>query len=74
MYKAFNITDNDIHYEIKSPNNTILFPRATSQADHSNINIYSHYIHNVYTYFTKKIGDIQKDINILYFPRGTKEN
>ena len=74
MYTAFNISDNDIHYEIKSPNNTILFPRATSQADHSNIDIYSYYINNLYTYFTNKIGTIKKDINVLYFPRGIKEN
>jgi hypothetical protein len=74
MYNAFNISDNDIHYEIKSPNNTILFPRATSQADHSKVDIYSKYMDNIYNYFTKQIGIVKKDINILYFPRGIKEN
>ena len=74
MYNAFNISDNDIHYEIMSPNNTILFPSATSQADHSKVDIYSKYMANIYNYFTKQIGTVKKDINILYFPRGTKEN
>jgi len=74
MYKSFNINDEDIHSEISNKNNIIIFPKAVSLADHSNIIDNCKINNNLYNFFKNKIGNINKDIDILYFPRGNKEN
>lgn len=77
IYNSFTIKDDEIIYNIENKNNCIIFPRYTTHHDGNlgNLeNLYDKYLTNYYNYIVNKIPSIQKDISILYFPRGTLEN
>ena len=72
---SFKIDESDIIYSIQNPNNTIIFPGAISMADHSLLNVYNNYVINFKNALTCDIPiNVNKDISILYMPRGTTEN
>jgi hypothetical protein len=74
VYRTFDLTENDIVYEIKEKRNKVFFFQGSSLADHTKINIYMNHVSRFYNGITNKCGPIQKDISVLYLPRGKKEN
>jgi hypothetical protein len=74
MYRAFDIDLNDVVYTIASPSNTFLFPRYISLADHRQPYLFLKHANTFYRSLVSKLPEPQKDIDILYLPRGTKEN
>jgi hypothetical protein len=74
IYKAFDLTENDIVYEIKEKRNKVFFFQGSSLADHTKDDLYMRHVYRYYHSLISKCGPIQKDISVLYLPRGKKEN
>jgi hypothetical protein len=74
MYKAFGIDEKDIVSTIENPRNIFFFPKHGSLADHSDVAEFMRDIRIFYDSLVSKTKNQQKDIDILYLPRGTLEN
>ena len=74
LYRAFNINETDIVTKIKHPRNKIIFTKSTSQADHHTPFLYMEHVSNFYKAIVDKTATREKNIDILYLPRGTSEN
>lgn len=74
MYSLFGLEESDILTEIKSFNNTFFFPKTSSLGDHTGIEYYMKTIHEYYNEIISKCSPIEKDITVLYLPRGSLEN
>ena len=74
FYKSFNIKDEDVSYSIENKNNCIIFPRYTTHHDINLKGVYQNYLEKFYNYLINKSNINNKDINILYLPRGNIEN
>jgi hypothetical protein len=74
VYRAFELTENDIVYEIKEKRNKVFFFQGSSLADHTKTDLYMNHVSRYYNAITSKCGPIQKDISVVYLPRGKKEN
>lgn len=74
MYKAFNIKDEDIVYTISNIKNIFLFPYYISLGDHRNPFLFFKHLKIFYNYISSRCSAVEKDIEILYLPRGSKEN
>lgn len=74
MYKAFNIPQEDIVYELNKSNNTCLFPYYVSLGDHRTPFLFFKHMKTFYNWIIEKCPPIEKDIDVLYLPRGSKEN
>ena len=74
VYRAFDLTENDIVYEIKEKRNKVFFFQGSSLADHTKTDLYMNHVYRYYNKIISKCGPIQKDISVLYLPRGKKEN
>ena len=74
VYRAFDLTENDIIYDIKEKRNKVFFFQGSSMADHTKTDLYMRHVSRYYNEIISKCGLIQKDISVLYLPRGKKEN
>jgi hypothetical protein len=74
MYKAFDISPEDIVYTLASSCNICFFPRYISLADHRQPFLFLKHAQALYSYLINKCPAPVKDIDILYLPRGSKEN
>lgn len=74
MYKAFDIAEEDVVYIINNPINCFIFPEYISLADHRKPFLFMKHMNNFYNYIVEKCPTKEKDIDILYLPRGKKEN
>jgi capsular polysaccharide biosynthesis protein len=73
FFKAFDIVESDIVYNISSISNEVFFPETSTLAIHSHVDMYMKYVRDFYLYLTKDISP-NKRIPVLYLPRGTAEN
>ncbi len=71
MYKAFDISSEDVVYTLSSSRNTCLFPRYISLADHRHPFLFLKHAQAFYSYLINKCPTPVKDIDILYLPRGS---
>jgi hypothetical protein len=74
FYTSFEIQDSDIKTSIEVKNNIIFFPKSSSLGDHSGIDLYMNHIKAYYSYLISNSPSSNKDISVLYLPRGTLEN
>lgn len=74
MYRAFDISEEDVVFSISTKQNKCIFPYYISLADHLLSFQFERHMSNFYNYIVKKCPTKEKDIDILYLPRGTKEN
>lgn len=74
MYKSFCISPTEIVYSIETKRNKFIFPRYGSWADHTQPFLFKKHMENFYNYFISKMQIKEKDIDILYLPRGSREN
>jgi hypothetical protein len=74
MYRTFDISEEDVVFTIDTNKNKFVFPHYISLADHRLPFLFMKHMSNFYKYITQKCPTKQKDIDILYLPRGTKEN
>lgn len=74
MYKAFGISESDIVDGPPNPKNIFFFPKHGSLADHSDIPEFIDQINIFYRSLVEQVKPIEKDLDILYLPRGTLEN
>lgn len=74
MYKAFDIAESDIVYTIENTRNKFIFPQYISLADHTHPFLFMKHMSNFYKYIVSKCPHKEKDIDLLYLPRGSKEN
>jgi hypothetical protein len=74
MYRAFDITEDDVVYSISTRQNKCIFPHYISLADHRLPFQFERHMSNFYKYIVNKCPTKEKDIDILYLPRGAKEN
>lgn len=74
MYRAFDIQEEDIVFTIESKRNKFVFPHYISLADHRMPFLFMKHMSNFRNYIVSKCPTKEKDIDILYLPRGTKEN
>ena len=74
VYKAFEIADADVKNIIETKNNIIFFPKSSSLGDHSGIDLYMKHIKLFYSYLLSKSPLFNKEISVLYLPRGSLEN
>jgi hypothetical protein len=74
FYDAFDIDENDIVTSIENINNCIIFPKYTTHHDGNLGELYGKYLTNFYSILMSKIDPIIKDVDVMYFPRGTLEN
>jgi hypothetical protein len=74
MYKAFSIAEDDVVYQIQSTHNQFLFPYYVSLADHRRPFFFLNHMKIFYNWIVERCGPQEKDIDILYLPRGSKEN
>ena len=74
IYNSFTIKDDEIIYNIENKNNCIIFQRYTTHHDGNLKEVYQNYLEKFYNYLINKSNINNKDINILYLPRGNIEN
>ena len=74
MYAAFHIPLDDIVFSIPSARNKFIFPHYISLADHRTPFLFMKHMSNFYKYFAVHCPTKEKTIDILYLPRGSKEN
>lgn len=74
MYKSFNISPSDVVYSIEAKRNKFIFPSYGSWADHTRPFLFQKHMAIFYNYFVSKMQIREKDIDILYLPRGSREN
>ena len=74
IINAFDISKDDIVYEISKVPNTVYLPERISHNCMDFNPKYELYITNFVNYFETTISTINKDIDILFLPRGKKEN
>lgn len=74
MYRAFEIWSEDVVFHIESKHNRFVFPHYISLADHRLPYLFLKHMKNFYRYIVSKCPTKGKDIDILYLPRGKKEN
>lgn len=74
MYKAFDISEEEVVHTLEGTNNTFIFPEYISLADHRKPFLFMKHMANFYNYIAAKCPTKEKDIDILYLPRGKKEN
>ena len=72
-YEAFNIKPSHIVNQIESSKNKVIFIKCSSMADHTNCYLYLTHVRKWYSYLTNS-HTIEKDIDVLYLPRGTLDN
>lgn len=73
LYRAFDISEEDVAYSIET-NNTVLFTRYLTFFDPTmNEGKYGVYLDEFHKALTQG-REVQKDISILYLPRGRLEN
>ncbi len=74
MYRAFGIDLEDVVYTIDDTSNEFMFPRYISLGDHRQPYLFYKHAQVFYKSLVAKLPEPEKDIDILYLPRGTKEN
>ena len=74
VFTALNISNDCIVDKINNTNNRVIFPRAISMADHSNIPLFKAYINRFKRELTLTLTPKQKDIDVLFIPRGSRDN
>jgi len=74
MYASFSIPVENVVYTIDAKRNRFVFPKYISLADHRNPFLYLKHMKNFFNYIVSRCPTKQKDIEILYLPRGSKEN
>jgi capsular polysaccharide biosynthesis protein len=74
ILNAFDISKDDIVYEISKDPNTFYLPERISHNCMDFNPKYELYITNFVNYFETTTSTINKDIDILFLPRGKKEN
>ncbi len=74
MFRAFGLSENDFCYEIKTYNNVFYFPRYTSHHDLTLDTNYKNKLKKSHALLKSIVGPIEKTIDYLYLPRGSKEN
>jgi hypothetical protein len=75
FYNAFGIEGREISSDLES-NNTVIFTQWNSLGDHSfpRRNEFLKHAQSFYNHLVPQGANLQKPIDILYLPRGTKEN
>ena len=74
MYKAFDIDYSEISHTISIERNRVIFVKFASLADHSKPFLYEKLVKNFHTRLLEKSEVNKKDIDVLYLPRGSREN
>lgn len=74
MYKAFGIDESDIVDGVPNARNIFFFPKHGSLADHSDVPEFMNQINMFYEVLVSQVKQKEKDISILYLPRGSLEN
>lgn len=74
ILNAFDISKDDIVYEISKNPNTVYLPERISYNCMDFNPKYEIYFRNFFNYFETTTSTINKDIDILFLPRGKKEN
>lgn len=73
-YEAYNIHESLIVNKIETVKNKIIFIKCCSQADHTECELYLTHVRRWYEYLKLQRPVLEKDIDILYLPRGNSEN
>ena len=74
MYRTLNISLDDVVFSIESKQNRFIFPYYISLADHRTPFRFFKHMQNFFNYIVERCPTKEKDIDILYLPRGKKEN
>jgi len=74
IINSFDISKDHIVNSIESTNNTFYFPERISHNCMTLNPRYEYYFNNFLDVFKSEVQNIEKDIDILYLPRGRKEN
>jgi len=74
MYRAFSIPEEDVVYELPTKPNRCFFPYYISLGDHRRPFSFLNHMKVFYSWIVQRCGPCEKDIDILYLPRGSKEN
>jgi len=74
IINSFDISKDHIVNSIGSTNNTFYFPERISHNCMTLNPRYEYYFNNFLDVFKSEVQNIEKDIDILYLPRGRKEN
>jgi hypothetical protein len=74
FFKAFGLETNDYSYEIKTHNNKIFFPFYLSLHDTTLDEKYKTKLTKFHLLLNKKLSPVEKTLDYLYLPRGTKED
>lgn len=74
IYKAFDISIEDVVHQIHPGPNRVFFLECSSLARHAELDVYMNHIDNFYKEMTRELPPVKKEIDILYLPRGTLEN
>jgi hypothetical protein len=73
-YQAYNIHESLVVNKIESIKNKVIFIKCCSQADHTECELYISHVRRWYDYLKLQRPVLEKDIDILYLPRGNTEN
>ena len=74
LYKALDISVEDVAHQINPGTNRVFFLECSSLARHTGLDIYMKQIDSFYKEITRGLPPVKKEIDILYLPRGTLEN
>lgn len=72
FFKAFHL-ENDVVCALETHDNLVIFPRYTTHHIRKRNELYKELLDPFYSYFIQN-EECVKDIDILYLPRGTREN